>query len=191
MPSPPDAAWRKAQRRRLVVDRLAIPDHVRALADAAISASLTAHFAPGALPVVAGYWPMRGEFDPLPYLRRVLDAGGQVALPVAVRQRTPLGFRLWTPGAPMAAGLWEIPYPRDGASVTPSMLLIPLVGFDAACHRLGNGGGFYDRTLAVLAPRPLAIGVGYEVGRLADISPAAHDMPMDVIVTEAGVFERR
>jgi 5-formyltetrahydrofolate cyclo-ligase len=91
----------------------------------------------------------------------------------------------------MAAGLWDIPYPRDGAAVTPSMLLIPLVGFDAAGHRLGNGGGFYDRTLAMLAPRPIAIGVGYELGRLADIAPASHDQPMDVIVTEAGATQRQ
>ena len=73
--------------------------------------------------------------------------------------------------------------------MTPLALLIPLVGFDAAGHRLGYGGGFYDRTLAALHPRPLAIGVGFELGRLASFEPAAHDQRMDVIVTEAGVFE--
>jgi 5-formyltetrahydrofolate cyclo-ligase len=73
--------------------------------------------------------------------------------------------------------------------VVPTALLIPLVGFDGQGHRLGYGGGFFDRTLAAWKPRPLAIGVGFELGRLATITPAPHDQPMDLIITEAGVFE--
>jgi 5-formyltetrahydrofolate cyclo-ligase len=61
------------------------------------------------------------------------------------------------------------------------------VGFDAANFRLGYGGGFFDRTLASLSPRPYAIGIGYELGRLATLRPLPHDLPMDAIVTEAGV----
>ena len=160
-------------------------------AESAIEAALVARLPPGAFPIIAGYWPIQGEVDVLPYLRGVLVAGGQVALPVAARPAAPLTFRVWIPGAPMAAGLWDIPYPAEGAVVTPSALLIPLVGFDAAGHRLGNGGGYYDRTLAALSPHPLAIGVGFELGRLATISPASHDQPMDVIVTEAGVFDQQ
>ena len=186
-PAPPDQAWRRAERRRLVASRVAMPEADRAAASAAIEASLAARFPPGAFPILAGYWPIQGEFDVLHYLRRVVAAGGQVALPVAVRPAAPLTFRLWTPDAPMAAGLWDIPHPADGAEVIPSALLIPLVGFDGAGHRLGNGGGYYDRTLAALTPRPFAVGVGFELGRLATISPAARDQPMDVIVTEAGV----
>jgi 5-formyltetrahydrofolate cyclo-ligase len=75
--------------------------------------------------------------------------------------------------------------------VSPSALLIPLVGFDGAGHRLGNGGGYYDRTLAALTPKPLAIGVGFELGRLDSFSPQPHDRPMDVIVTEAGAFNQQ
>jgi 5-formyltetrahydrofolate cyclo-ligase len=187
LPPPPDANWRKAERRRLVAARLAMPGDVRAAASAAIEAALAARFLPGGFGALAGYWPIQGEFDPLPYLKRVIAAGGQVALPVARRPAGPLEFRLWTPAAPMTAGLWDIPHPADGAVVVPSALLIPLVGFDGAGHRLGNGGGYYDRTLAALAPRPLAIGIGFEVGRLATIAPAPHDQPMDAIVTEAGV----
>ncbi len=164
-------------------------DAVRAAASAAIEAALAERLAPGATPILAGYWPIRGEFDPLPYLRRTLEAGGQVALPVVVGPNAALEFRLWSPDAPMAAGGGDIQHPGEGAVVTPTALLIPLVGFDAAGHRLGYGGGYYDRTLAAMTPRPLAIGVGFELGRLADITPAAHDCPMDVIVTEAGVFE--
>ena len=69
-------------------------------------------------------------------------------------------------------------------------MLIPLVGFDAAGYRLGYGGGYFDRTLAAMLPRPLAVGIGFELARLSDIRPQAHDMPMDLIVTEAGVFDR-
>jgi 5-formyltetrahydrofolate cyclo-ligase len=166
-------------------------DAVRAAASGAIEAALAARFPPGELAILAGYWPIQGEFDPLPYLRCVIAAGGQVALPVAARPVAPLEFRLWTPDAPMTAGLWDILHPAEGAAVAPSALLIPLVGFDGAGHRLGNGGGYYDRTLAALTPRPLAIGVGFELGRLATIAPAPHDQPMDVIVTEAGAFNQQ
>ena len=65
------------------------------------------------------------------------------------------------------------------------------MGFDAAGHRLGYGGGYYDRTLAAMQPKPLAIGLGFEVGRLDSVAPEPHDHPMDVIVTEAGVFDRQ
>jgi 5-formyltetrahydrofolate cyclo-ligase len=189
---PPDAAgraWRRAERARRIAARLALSPEVRAAAQAAIDAALTARFPPGSLGRVAGYWPIQGEFDSRPYLRRTLDAGGAVALPVVVAKATPLDFRDWTPGAPMAPGVWGAEHPAEGPAVTPHALLIPLVGFDAAGHRLGYGGGFYDRTLAALSPRPLAIGLGFEIGRLAGFAAAPHDQPMNAIVTEAGAFE--
>jgi len=164
-----------------------MPGDVRAAASSAIGAALEARFPPGCFPLLAGYWPIQGEFDPLSYLNRVIAAGGQVALPAARRPAGPLEFRLWTPDAPMTAGLWNIPHPAEGAPVVPSALLIPLVGFDCAGHRLGNGGGYYDRTLVALTPRPLAIGLSFELGRLASIAPQPHDQPMDIIVTEAGL----
>jgi 5-formyltetrahydrofolate cyclo-ligase len=187
LPAPPDPGWRKAERRRLVAARLAMADDVRAAAGVAIEAALSDRIPPGAFPILAGYWPIQGEWDPRPYLTRTREAGGAVALPVARRPVGPLEFRLWTPDAPMTTGLWDIPHPAEGAIVVPSALLIPLVGFDGAGHRLGNGGGYYDRTLAALTPRPFAIGVGFELGRLASIAPQPHDQPMDLIVTEAGI----
>jgi 5-formyltetrahydrofolate cyclo-ligase len=83
----------------------------------------------------------------------------------------------------MARGIWNIPIPRERNSVRPTALLVPLVGFDAAGYRLGYGGGYYDRPLATLVPKPLTIGVGYELGRLETIYPQPHDIPMDAIVT--------
>jgi 5-formyltetrahydrofolate cyclo-ligase len=166
-----------------------MPPEQRAAASRAIDAALVDRFPPGSLALVAAYWPIHGEYDARPYLRRVSDAGRAAALPVVVRPRATLEFRPWTPDTAMAPGRGGTLHPAGGPSVTPLALLIPLIGFDVAGYRLGYGGGFYDRTLAALNPRPLAIGVGFELGRLATFEPAAHDQRMDVIVTEAGVFE--
>ena len=84
----------------------------------------------------------------------------------------------------------EHPDSQRGNPVHPTNLLVPLVGFDTAAYRLGHGGGYYDRTLANLNPRPLTVGVGYEFGRLETIYPQPHDIPMDAIVTENGVSSR-
>jgi 5-formyltetrahydrofolate cyclo-ligase len=192
MARPPDVrrtVWRKAERRRLIAERLAMTPEARTAAGAVIDAALDARFPPGSLALVAGYWPIRGEYDPLPYLRQVIDTGAAAALPVVTGPGAPLEFRPWTPEARMEPGRWITQHPALGPAVTPTALLIPLVGFDAAGHRLGYGGGFYDRTLAALGPRPLAIGIGFEMARLASIDPGRHDAPMDVIITEAGVFE--
>ena len=87
----------------------------------------------------------------------------------------------------MTTGIWNIPVPAEGALLIPTLVIAPLVGFDAANYRLGNGGGYFDRTLAELIAnkqRPTVIGVGYECLQIATIRPQPHDIPMDVIVTE-------
>ncbi len=136
------------------------------------------------------YWPYKRDVSLFPLANRILAAGGTVALPVMAAKGTPLQFRAWKPGDPLASGACDIPYPRDGHTVLPDVVLAALVGFDGAAYRLGYGGGGYDRTLAASEPRPRAIGVGFELMRLPTIRPLPHDIPMDVIVTEAGVFRR-
>lgn len=185
------AAARREQRLRLIAERQSLAPQVHAALSAALGAALEARFPPGSVGLVAGYWPIRGEFDPRPYLTRTLAAGGEVALPVVTGRGERLRFRRWTPETAMEAGLWDTPQPAAGIEVTPDTLLAPLVGFDAAGHRLGYGGGFYDRTLAALRPGPLAVGLGFGFGRLESLAPRPHDHPMDVIVTEAGAFETR
>jgi 5,10-methenyltetrahydrofolate synthetase len=182
---------RRELRARLIAERQALAPDVHARLSAALDAALDTRFPPGTVGLAAGYWPIRGEFDPRPYLLRTLAAGGEVALPVVTAPGAPLRFRRWTPETAMEAGPWDIPHPAAGPEVTPATLMIPLVGFDASGHRLGYGGGFYDRTLAALRPRPLAVGLGFELGRLGSLAPRSHDHPMDVIVTEAGAFEPR
>jgi 5-formyltetrahydrofolate cyclo-ligase len=166
-----------------------MPDEVYEAASARIRELAFARLAPVAGVLVGGYWPIRREVDCVPLLEAILAAGGAVALPVATGPGRPLEFRPWAPGTAMAAGPWDIPHPAEGPAVRPDALLVPLVGFDSAGHRLGYGGGYYDRTLAALPRRPLALGLGFELGRLASIRPRPHDAAMDAIVTEAGVFE--
>jgi 5-formyltetrahydrofolate cyclo-ligase len=190
MPAPREAnGWRKAARQRLVAARLAIAPEQRIAASAAISAALEARFPPGCFALLGAYWPIQGEYNPLGYLRKVIDAGKAVALPAVTAPDAPLEFRPWTTKTRMEQGRWDILHPAQGPAMTPDALLIPLVGFDGAGHRLGYGGGYYDRTLAALAPRPLAIGVGFEVGRIESFEAQPHDARLDVIVTEAGAFE--
>ena len=85
----------------------------------------------------------------------------------------------------MENGFWDIPVPANDVRVTPTALLVPLVGFDEVGYRLGYGGGYYDRTLGSLPAKPIAIGVGYELAHLETIYPQAHDIPMSTIVTES------
>jgi 5,10-methenyltetrahydrofolate synthetase len=181
------ADHRRRLRERLIAERMVLDEATYSGACDLILAALEDRFAPGALALLAGYWPIRGEPDAMPYLERVLASGASVALPAVVAPRQPLQFRRWTPTTAMEAGPLRIPHPAEGPAVTPDALLIPLVGFDAAGHRLGYGGGYYDRTLAALTPRPLAIGLGFELGRLATLSPAPHDAAMDYIFTEDGL----
>jgi 5-formyltetrahydrofolate cyclo-ligase len=132
---------------------------------------------------VSVYWPFRGEPDLRPWITAIWSKGVRIALPVVVAKGQPLVFREWRPDARLERGVWNIPFPAEGAAVVPTVVIAPLVGFDPAGYRLGYGGGFFDRTLAALDPKPLAIGVGHPVGALATIYPQPHDIPMNWIVT--------
>ncbi|MDO5706472.1 MAG: 5-formyltetrahydrofolate cyclo-ligase [Paracoccus sp. (in: a-proteobacteria)] len=117
----------------------------------------------------------------------MITRGAQVVLPVVQTPHAPLIFRRWTPDCRMVQGFWKIPVPADGPAMVPDVVLSPVVGWDDAGFRLGYGGGYYDRTLAALRPRPVVIGVGLQAARVATIFPQPHDIAMDVIVTETGV----
>jgi 5-formyltetrahydrofolate cyclo-ligase len=183
-------AGRRAMRADLLALRTGLaPGEHRRLSVAVLDRLIAAFPAIGAKRVGI-YWPHRAEISIFPLAKRSLAEGGEVSLPVVVERHGPLQFRAWKPGEPLSIGVRDIPFPRDGVVVQPDVLIVPLVGFDEACHRLGYGGGYYDRTLARANAKPLAIGIGFEFMRLASIQPLAHDVPMDFIVTEAGVFPR-
>ena len=138
------------------------------------------------------YWPMRGEFDSRPLMQRVLDGGGRVGIPVIVARDAPLEFWYWDRKTKMRPrGPWNLLAPAERHAMKPSVLFIPLVGFDADGHRLGNGGGYFDRTLAAFESRPVTIGVGYETGRLDTIHPQPHDIALDAIVTDKAITWHR
>ena len=184
------AAFRRAQRQLLLAARDAADADARADWSDAITALLVERTWALAPRMLGFYWPHRGEYDPMPVISQVIERGGQVALPLVVAKAQPLEYRAWRPGMEMTPSRqsFGIPHPAEGPAVTPDAMLIPLLGFDGGGYRLGYGGGYFDRTLAALAPRPTTIGVGFELGRLETIYPQPHDIPMDLIVTERGVL---
>jgi 5,10-methenyltetrahydrofolate synthetase len=135
--------------------------------------------------MVSLYWPFRGEPDLRPWMASVNERGGRTALPIVVEKGRPLIFRAYKQGDRLEKGIWNIPIPAEGDPVLPDIVISPIVGIDPANYRLGYGGGFFDRTLAAMPFKPLIIGVGYELQRIATIYPQPHDIPMSAVVTEA------
>ena len=185
------ARWRKAERERLIAVRMSLAQDDRAARTLAIIRELERLIPAGPDRIVSVYWPIRGEPDLREWMRSRCERGGRVALPVAIALGQPLEFREWRPHEPMVRGLWKIPYPANGAVVIPTVVLAPVVGFDGDCYRLGYGGGFLDRTLARLSPKPLTIGLGYSEAAIPTIFPQPHDIPMDWVVTGTEASRRR
>ncbi len=184
--SPHPGSWRKELRQRLLAWRQALEEPVRRHMERALQAHL-GRLVDG-LPGPFGlYWPIRGEFDPRPLARDLLGRDCTLALPVIVGRGQPLAFWRWDPDMPMQPGVWGIPVPSRPDPVEPRTLIIPCVGYDRQGYRLGYGGGYYDRTLASLEPRPLAIGLACAFSRLDSIRPEPHDQKLDVVVTEGGI----
>jgi 5-formyltetrahydrofolate cyclo-ligase len=165
--------------------------------------------------VIGAYWPIKGEFDPLPALYRwqedaLLASLGdnqapdqaapvlateslaqkqrrKIGLPVVDKVNKTLSFHAWYPGCPMEEDAYGIPKPKDTDQVVPTLLLVPCVGWGPGGYRLGYGGGFYDRTLASIAPPPVTVGLGYSMGWLPELQAEPHDVPLDAILSDEGV----
>jgi len=180
--------WRKQQRAALVERRLAVPAATISQWGAVMTEAIVAGFPMLAGMTVGFCWPFKHEFDARFAVRRFRDAGATAALPAVVEKKGPLQFRKWWPGAPMKPAVYDIPVPDGTEIVLPDAAIVPMNGFDGGGYRLGYGGGYFDRTLASLSPRPLAIGVSFELARLETIYPQPHDIPMDFVVTESGLY---
>lgn len=176
--------WRKAERERLLAQRLALGADERHAHAAAIAQGLDAALGDLEGVTISLYWPIRAEPDLRFWAMSVAARGGRCALPVVVAHKAPLVFRAWRPGDRLERGIWNIPVPADGQTVMPDIVIAPVVGFDRACYRLGYGGGFFDRTLAALPLRPRVLGVGYACAEIATIYPQPHDIGMHEIITE-------
>jgi 5,10-methenyltetrahydrofolate synthetase len=142
---------------------------------------------------IGAYWPIKGEFDALPALYRWTEGGPgrRIGLPVIDRTTRQLRFHVWFPGCPMEEDAFGIPKPKDTEAFEPQLLLVPCVGFGPGGLRLGYGGGFYDRTLATLQPRPVTVGVGYSHGFVPWLQPEPHDVPLDAVLTDEGLHWQR
>ncbi len=184
-------ARRKRMREHALKLRQALPAETRAVLTLRLGRHLDRLIA-DLQPASVGFcWPYRAEPDLRDWVRCWLAAapGRVAALPVVVERHAPMLFRAWTPGVPMPLDRHGIPHPAAGESLVPDVLLVPLNAFDDRGYRLGYGGGYFDRTLAVMST--VAVGVGFELGRVPDTLPQAHDRPMDWLATEAGVMRAR
>lgn len=187
MPDPPPERDRRALRQQLRKARRALTPEERACREEALRAALLPGLPSPEGRTVGLYFPIQAEPDLRPLLRPLRAAGARPALPVVTGEAEPLLFREWRADANLVPGAFGTSEPgTDAPAVRPDLLLVPLLGFDEQGYRLGYGGGFYDRTAAALDPRPLLVGIGYELSRLPTIHPAPHDVPMDAVCTERG-----
>jgi 5,10-methenyltetrahydrofolate synthetase len=180
--------WRKARRVELIARREQAAAVERQRWNGSITHFLESGFAALSRLTIGFCWPYKGEFDARFAIRTFRQRGAAAALPAVVDKTGPLEFRLWWPGAPMTPGVYSIPVPDGTQRVVPDAAIVPMNGFDEHGYRLGYGGGYFDRTLAAAIPRPVSIGVSYELARLPSIFPQPHDIAMDFVVTEAGIY---
>jgi 5-formyltetrahydrofolate cyclo-ligase len=183
-------SWRRAQRERLIRERSLLDSVTLERWRHCIDGFLERSFPGLAGRRVAFCWPVKNEYDARHLARTLRNRGSLTALPVVVAPRQPLVFREWHPGVELARGALDIPYPVNSPPVVPEAVLLPMNGWDPQGYRLGYGAGFFDRTLASLARRPVVIGISYEQSRLDTIYPQAWDIPVDYVVTERGVYRR-
>lgn len=196
------AAWRRDRRQALLIQRMAVAEETLACwqsaMDGHLERALTHFTTAGAALATAGavlaiYWPHRNEYDARPVASRLRATGVRIALPVVTAPATPLLFRAWNTDTVMAAGPQGIPHPEAGPELIPDVMLAPAVGYDLQGYRLGYGGGYFDRTLAALAAQgrwPITIAAAYELCKLDTLHPQPHDVPMDYVLTERGLYRR-
>jgi 5-formyltetrahydrofolate cyclo-ligase len=159
-------------------------------ADAAVEAAR--HFFDGIVlqagDVVAAYWRIRDELDCQPILVKLMDSNQTVVLPVVLGPEQPLDLRVWEQGASLyESGFGTLAPSELAPKAEPDIVIMPLLGFDDRGTRLGYGGGYYDRTLASMTKKPKLVGLAFAAQELDRIPREKHDVPLDAIVTEAGV----
>ena len=168
-----------AQRRKAAAEAVAVRKFPLALA-------------PGT--IVSGFMPLKSEIDPLPLLRALANAGAVLALPVVIGRGKPLVMRAWQWDEPLAEGVWGLREPKpEAAPVEPDILLVPLLAFDRAGHRIGYGAGYYDLTIAQLRGRKaiVAIGLAFAAQEIAAVPATPRDARLDLVLTEREVIDFR
>lgn len=186
----PESNDRTSLRKKMIAKRREIDINDRTQWDEKISAHLlswfnTEHHHRSHIGV---YSPIKGEPNLSAAYQVMHHLGIQLALPIVIEKGQALQFSSWSPADKMKMDEYGIPIPVDLRFIAPEIVLVPCVGFNHQAYRLGYGGGFYDRSLA-LSPRPLAIGIAYQ-NLLLDFNAGPFDIPMDVLITEEGVFSK-
>jgi 5-formyltetrahydrofolate cyclo-ligase len=180
-------------RREAAARRDALPADSRQAAVAAIAAQkFPLPIAPGT--IVSGFMPMKTEINALPLMRKLAEAGAQLALPVVEGRGKPLTMRAWRWGEELGSGVWGIREPKpDAARVDPDILLVPLLAFDRAGYRLGYGGGYYDLTIAGLRARKTttAVGIAFAAQEVLRVPTTPRDARLDLVLTEREVIDLR
>lgn len=189
---------RSQLRERLLVQRTQLPASERISAATALAATLEQlpEFLVDAR--IAGYWAVRGEMSLHAAFASLRSRGQAYCLPLLSDDGV-LCFAPWQPGSPLRSNRYGIPEPDVPVDtrLTPMDLdvaLVPLLGFDRHGNRLGSGGGWYDRSFALLhvAPRParpILVGIGYHFQEVAKLDAQSWDVRMDFIATDRELID--
>ena len=189
---PADSDSQRASiRKKLIAARQALPDRLERAVE--LQQVLRVWLVGRRETSIGAYWPIKGEFDPLPALYRWTEGAPEgvtrrIGLPRAERATGSLRFHVWYPGCPMELDAYDIPKPKGTEEFAPEMLVVPCLGFGPGGVRLGYGGGFFDRTLSSINPRPVTVGVSYTHGFLPLLRSGPQDLPLDAMLTEDGVM---
>lgn len=230
-----DTTQKTQTRKRLIEERLALPDRLQR--GELLQRVMRIWLVGRPDTVIGAYWPIKGEFDPLPALYRWQEDGAlstdvdrldaqkpeenkpnaqqnraqaaihfiadvtdpterkattssasarKIGLPVVDKVHKTLTFYAWYPGCPMEPDAYDIPKPKDTEIIVPTLLFVPCLGYGLGGYRLGYGGGFYDRTLAQLQPKPVTVGLGFSHGFVPEFRPEPHDVPLEAVLTDRG-----
>jgi 5-formyltetrahydrofolate cyclo-ligase len=182
---------------RLRQEALALRDALPATLRAAAAASIAARPFPLKIErgkVVSGFSPMKSEINPVPLMRKLADAGAQLALPAIAGRGKPLIMRAWNFGEALAAGQWGIREPMPEApEVAPDILIVPLAAFDRAGHRIGYGAGYFDMTINALRAKKsiTAIGMAFAIQEIPSVPATERDARLDLVLTEREIIDFR
>jgi 5-formyltetrahydrofolate cyclo-ligase len=187
------AEQKDALRRESIARRDALPAAERAAAADAIAArEFPLAIAPGAL--LSGFMPLKSEINPMPLMRKLAAAGAKLALPVVAGRGQPLVMRAWNMGESLAAGVWGIREPKsDAPQVDPDILLVPLLAFDRAGHRIGYGAGYFDLTILALRAKKavVAVGIAFAAQEIPAVPATTRDARLDLVLTEREIIDCR
>jgi 5-formyltetrahydrofolate cyclo-ligase len=185
------------QKARLREQTLALRDALPAPMRTAAAETISARSFPLRIErgmVVSGFSPMKTEINPIPLMRKLADAGVQLALPAIAGRGKPLIIRAWNFGDPFKAGQWGIREPvAEAPEIAPDILIVPLAAFDRFGHRIGYGAGYYDMTInALRAKKPVtAIGIAFATQEIPHVPATERDARLDLVLTEREIFDFR